>query len=344
MAVAAKPSQEATAETVGQRSGRGVLDALRVLRPILPLVTLCVIFTVINPHFITPANLRGIVESNVVEIIAAVGATFVIITGGIDLSIEGVILASSVAVALLVKNSATAANLGLFGALVGCLLGTLFGLANGALNVYGRIPSFAVTLGTWYVGVGLQTVLQAHFAQNGVTVMDATITGMATEDKGGFSTLTLIAVAVVIIAFVIERYTLLGRRAFAVGGDEAVARLSGVPVRKTKIWIFALAGTLYGLAGFVYVVRFGGLGSGVSNGSILFGVITAIVVGGTSLSGGRGGVLYSFVGVLTLGALNNGLVLSGVNPFYQQIVQGALIVLALSVTTRRRLNRLEIVK
>jgi ribose transport system permease protein len=344
VAVTATPSQNAAEDAGVQRTSRSALGALRVLRPILPLVTLCVIFTVINPHFITPTNLRGIVESNVVEIIAAVGATFVIVTGGIDLSVEGVILVSSVAVALLVKNSATAANLGLFGALIGCLLGTLFGLTNGALNVFGRIPSFAVTLGTWYIGVGLQTVLQAHFAQNGITVTDATITGMATEDKAGFSTLTLIALAIVIIAFVIERYTLLGRRAFAVGGDESVARMSGVPVRRTKILIFTLAGTLYGLAGFVYVVRFGGLGSGVSNGSILFGVITAIVVGGTSLSGGRGGVLYSFLGVLTLGALTNGLVLSGVNPFYQQIVEGALILVALTVATRRRLNRLEIVK
>jgi ribose transport system permease protein len=341
LAVATKPSQYATAEP----GARGwVPAAFRVLRPLLPLVTLCVIFTIVNPHFMTPQNLRGVVESNVVQIVAAVGATFVILTGGIDLSVEGVILASSVAVALLVKNSATAADLGVLGVLAGCLLGTLFGIVNGALNVFGRIPSFAVTLGTWYVGVGLQTVLQAHFAQNGVTVSDNTITGLATENKGGFSDLTLIAVGVVIVAFLIERYTLLGRRAYAVGGDETVARQSGVPVRQTKLWIFALAGTLYGLAGFVYVVRYGGLGSGVSSGSILFGVITAVVVGGTSLSGGRGGVLYSVVGVLTLGVLNNGLVLSGVNSFYQQIVQGVLIVVALSVATRRRVNRREVVK
>jgi ribose transport system permease protein len=311
---------------------------------VLPLVTLCVVFTIINPHFIAPHNLRGIVESNVVQIIAAVGATFVIVTGAIDLSVEGVILASSVAVALLVKNTATAADLGVFGVLAGCLLGTLFGILNGALNVIGRIPSFAVTLGTWYIGVGLQTVLQAHFAQNGVTISDNTINALADENKGGFSSLTLIAVGVVIFAFLIERYTLLGRRAYAIGGDETIARQSGIPVKRTKLWIFALAGTLYGLAGFVYVVRYGGLGSGVSSGSILFGVITAVVVGGTSLSGGRGGVLYSFLGVLTLGVLNNGLVLSGVNPFYQQIVQGALILLALTVATRHRINLREIVK
>lgn len=344
MAIATTPSQEA-AEQPDVRPWRRVPPAaMHVLRPLLPLVTLCVIFTIINPHFITPGNLRGIVEGNVVQIIAAVGATFVIVMGGIDLSVEGVILASSVVVALLVKNNATAADLGLLGVVAGCLLGTLFGIVNGALNVFGRIPSFAVTLGTWYIGVGLQTVLQAHFAQSGVQVSDTTITGLADENLGGFSTLTLIAVVVVVIAFLIERHTLLGRRAYAVGGDETVARQSGVPVKRTKLWIFALAGTLYGLAGFVYVVRFGGLGSGVSSGSILFAVITAVVVGGTSLSGGRGGVLYSFVGVLTLGALNNGLVLSGVNPFYQQIVQGGLIVVALSVATRRRVSLREIVK
>jgi ribose transport system permease protein len=139
------------------------------------------------------------------------------------------------------------------------------------------------------------------------------------------------AVLLVIAGYLIQRFTLMGRRAFAIGGDERIAALSGVPVIRTKIAIFAFAGAVYGFAGFEAVSRYGGLASGVSSGSILFTVITAIVVGGTSLAGGRGGVLHTVIGVLTLGVLSNGLVLSGVQPFYQQIVQGALIVIALAV-------------
>jgi ribose transport system permease protein len=298
-----------------------------------------VIFTAINPQFLALGNLRGIVEQSAVLIVAAVGATFVVLTGAIDLSVEGALLASSVVVALLVQNDATSANLGVLGIVIGCLVGTAFGLVNGALNAYGRIPSFAVTLGTWYIGVGLQTVLQAHYAQAGVGITDPAITGLAVANKAGFSGLTFLALGVVVVGYLIQRFTMLGRRAYALGGNESIARMSGVPVARVKVGIFALAGTIYGFAGFLYVTRYGGLGSGVSSGSILFTVITAIVVGGTSLGGGRGGVLYTVLGVLTLGVLSNGMVLSGVPAFYQPVVQGALIVVALGVgawqTTRK---------
>jgi ribose transport system permease protein len=312
---------------------------LGALRPAVPLITLCVIFTAVNSQFLTVSNLQGIVEQNVVITVAAVGATFVILMGAIDLSVEGVILTSSVVVALLVQNTATSANLGVIGILAGCLTGTVFGVVNGVLNTYARIPSFAVTLGTWYIGVGLQTVLQSHFARQGVVITDPGLTHLAINNKLGFSSLAFIALGVVVVGFLIQRFTMLGRRAYAVGGNETVARMSGIHVGLVKVGIFALAGTIYGLAGFISVTRYGGLGSGVSSGSILFAVITAVVVGGTSLAGGRGGVIYTVLGVLTLGVLNNGMILSGVPPFYQQIVQGGLIVFALGVgawqTTRK---------
>src|SRR5437763_9181540 len=121
---------------------------LGALRPAVPLVTLCVIFTAVNGQFLTIPNLRGIVEQNLVIIVAAIGATFVILTGGIDLSIEGVILTSSVVVALLVKNTATGSDLGPWAILIGCLVGALFGVVHGGMHAYARTPSFAVTLGT----------------------------------------------------------------------------------------------------------------------------------------------------------------------------------------------------
>jgi ribose transport system permease protein len=341
-------SREADAAVASERRARRLRsDTVRVvrpfifgaLRPAVPLLTLCVIFTAINSQFLTVANLRGVFEQNLVLVIAAVGATFVILTGGIDLSIEGVILTSSVVVALLLQNTATGSDFGPLAILLGCLVGTAFGIVNGVLHAYARIPSFAVTLGTWYAGVGLSTVLQAHFAREGVVITDGGITRLAIQDKAGFSSLAFITFGVVVFGFLIQRLTMLGRRAYAVGGNENVARMSGIRVDRVKVGIFALAGTIYGFAGFVSVTRYGGLGSGVSSGSILFAVITAVVVGGTSMAGGRGGVFYSLLGVLTLGVLTNGMILSGVPPFYQPIVQGALIVIALGVgawqTTRK---------
>jgi ribose transport system permease protein len=336
------PGAAVTPRTGRRRLGRG---ALAVLGPAVPLVTLGVIFTAVNMQFLTAGNLRGIIEQNVVIIVAAVGATFVILAGSIDLSVEGVILTSSVVVALLVKNSATGMDLGGWAVLAGCLVGTLFGLVSGLVHAYARIPSFAVTLGTWYIGVGLSTVLQSHFAQQGVVINDTGITKLAIENKLGFSSLAFIALGVVIAGFLIQRFTMLGRRAYAVGGNESVARSSGVPVRRVKVGIFALAGTIYGFAGFISVTRYGSLGSGVSSGSILFAVITAIVVGGVSLAGGRGGVVHALLGVMTLGVLTNGLVLSGVAPFYQPIVQGALIATALAIGAWHTVRRTrEIVK
>ena len=347
--VEVSPESDVPSQEIGPKVGRGFRGSralrtlrrllLRALRPAAPLITLCVIFTAINSQFLTVSNLQGIVEQNVVIMVAAVGATFVILMGAIDLSVEGVILTSSVVVALLVQNTATSANLGVLGIIAGCLTGTVFGVVNGVLNTYARIPSFAVTLGTWYIGVGLSTVLQSHFARQGVEITDPGLINLAINNKVGFSSLAFIAVGVVVVGFLIQRFTMLGRRAYAVGGDETVARISGIRVGLVKVGIFALAGTIYGLAGFISVTRYGGLGSGVSSGSILFAVITAVVVGGTSLAGGRGGVIYSLLGVLTLGVLNNGMVLSGVPPFYQQIVQGGLILFALGVggwqTTRK---------
>jgi ribose transport system permease protein len=306
-------------------------QVLRGLRPLLPMLTLLVIFAVANHHFLSLGNLRGIVEQNAVIMVAAVGATFVILTGAIDLSVECVLLASSAVVALLVRNDATSANFGALGIVAGCLVGMVFGLVNGTLTAYGRIPSFAVTLGTWYIGVGLTTVLQARFAAAGVRITDPSVTALAVANKVGLSSLSFMALGVVVVGYLIQRFTVLGRRAFALGGNESIVRMSGISVARVKLAVFALAGAIYGFAGFVSVTRYGGLASGVSSGSLLFTVITAIVVGGTSLAGGRGGVLHTVLGVLTLGVLTNGMVLSGIPPFYQPIVQGALIVVALGV-------------
>ncbi len=314
---------------------------------VLPLLVLCVIFTALNSAFLRTNNLEGIVNQNAVLAVAAVGETFVVLAGGIDLSLEGVMAISSLLVALLVQNTANSLNLGVLGIVIGCLAGTLFGIVNGVLNTAGRVPSFASSLGLWYVGLGLEAFIAIHFAQAGVNITSPGINALVVENKAGLSSLALIAIAVVLLGYLVQRFTTFGRRAVAIGINDTLSRAAGIRVSRIKIAVFGLAGTLFGFAGFMSVTQYGGVSSNTAStsGNTLFSVITALVIGGTSLAGGKGGVLYSGLGVLTLGVLADGMVLSGVPSFDQELVSGGLIIVALAAgawqTTRR--NR-EIVK
>lgn len=313
----------------------------RPLLLLLPLVSLCIIFTVLNHSFLSRSNLEGILNQNAVLAMAAVGETVVVLAGGVDLSIEGVMAVSSIVCALLVANDANSVDLGFLGIVIGCAAGTLFGLVNGLLNTYGKVPSFAGSLGLWYVGLGLEALIAIHFSPAGVNISSPSINALVVDNKAGLSSLTLIAIAAVLLGYLVQRFTIFGRRLMAVGINESLASAAGVRVRRTKIAAFVCAGTLYGLAGFMSVTQYGGISSNTSStsGDTLFAVITALVIGGTALSGGKGGFLYSGLGILTLGVLNDGMVLSGVPAFYQELVSGGLIIVALSVgawhTTRK---------
>lgn len=297
---------------------------------LVPLLVLFITFAGINSRFLSVGNLKGIVEQNVIILVLAVGTTFVLLIGSLDLSIEGVSALAGVVTGLLVANDLNSNDFGFGAVVLAVLIGLAFGLLNGALNVYLRLPSFVVTLGTWFVALGLSVVLHSHYALGGGRITDTTIRELAFQTIDGFSGLTFVAVAVIIVGYVFQKYTLIGRRLYAVGGNEAVASLSGIDVARARIAAFAMSGALAGLAGAMTLARFGGLASGISTGETLFAVITAVVIGGTALAGGRGGVLHTVVGVATLGVLANGMALSGIPPFYQQAVQGGLILIALA--------------
>jgi len=308
---------------------------------LLPLLLLCVIFTALNHSFLSTNNLEGIINQNAVVAMAAVGETVVVLAGGIDLSIEGVMAISSLICALLVANNANSIDLGILGIFIGCAAGTVFGLVNGLLNTFGKVPSFAGSLGLWYVGLGLEALIAIHFSPAGVNITSPGVTSLVIENKAGLSWLALISIAAVVFGYLAQRFTTFGRRVLAVGINQSLADAAGVRVRRTKIAAFTLAGTLYGIAGFMSVTQYGGISSNTSStsGQTLFAVITALVIGGTALSGGKGGFLYTGLGILTLGVLNDGMVLSGVPAFDQELVSGGLIIVALSLgawqTTRR---------
>ncbi len=306
--------------------------------PLLVLVLLCVLIGFVNPNFVDPRNIGRIANSAAIPLVLALGATFIIILGSIDLSVEGVMAVGAVVVSLVVVNNFNDADFGLLSIPLVIVVGAAMGFLNGFLHVWLRIPSFMVTLGMGFAGVGLATVLLGGIT---VRVLDPTIRALALER---FLTLPLavwVALAVFAIAFVVERYTRLGRYMYAIGGGEDLAALSGIPVKRFRVIIFTVAGAFYGIGGLMAAAQLG-QGNALIGQGRLFTTITAVVVGGTALTGGEGGVVRTLVGVLIVVVLSNGMVLMGVPTFVQQGVQGILIVVAVAFAFDR--SRLPFIK
>lgn len=321
-----------------RRRDRGTI--LADFGPFGALVLLCILFSVLSPQFVTWGNARNVLDSAAVLAVIAVGLTFVLLLGAIDLSIEGVMATVAISVALLVANTRNDVDLGFLGIVAAVALGACFGLASGVLSTGLKIPSFMTTLGISAIGIGVATVL---FGGVQPTLTSPAIAEWATGRWFGLTRLTFVAAAVIVLGVLIQKYTRLGRYARAIGGAEELAALSGIPVRRYKTLAFVFAGATYGLAGVMVTIQ---LGSGIVQAGVgqNFAAITAAVVGGTLLSGGRGGVLHSIVGVLIVTVLVNGLVLVGVSPYVQRAVQGVIVVAAVVITAWPLRQRLRVVK
>ncbi|TFC01025.1 ABC transporter permease [Cryobacterium adonitolivorans] len=308
--------------------------------PPAALLALCTAFSIASPQFRTWTNLRNVLDSASVLAVITVGLTFVLLLGAIDLSIEGVMAASGLSVALLLANNRNDVDLGFVAIIAAVALGACFGLANGLLSTRLRIPSFMTTLGVSAIGIGVATVL---FGGIQPTISSPAVAEWANGQVLGLTRLTFVAAFVVVVGVLIQRYTRIGRYARVIGGAEDLAALSGVRVARYKTLAFTLAGALYGLGGVMVTIQ---LGSGIvaAGAGQNFTAITAAVVGGTLLSGGRGGVIQSVVGVLIVTVLANGLVLIGVSPYVQKAVQGIIVVAAVAITTWPLRERMRVVK
>lgn len=308
--------------------------------PAVALLVLVVLFAVLNKQFLSLDNLGGIASQTSILLVIAVGMTFVILLGCIDLSVEGVMAASSLVFVLLAHNDRNGHDLGILAVLAGVLTGGLFGLANGLLHVRLRIPSFMVTLGTGAVGVGVATVL---FGGQAPRLLDPGLRAWGEESWLGASRLAYLAVLVLLIGFFIQRYTRIGRYSYVIGGDEQIARLSGIKIARYKVLVFVLSGSASGLAGVMAAMQLG-VGDVTIGSGRLFAAITAVVVGGTVLAGGHGGIGRSLVGAVLITVLANGLILVGVSPYIQTAVQGVVIVVAVAATGWSQRHRVRIVK
>ncbi len=304
---------------------------LRAYAPVAVLLALCVLVTIANPNFIETRNLVRVANAAAVPLTLAMGTTFIILMGSIDLSAEGAVAIAAMVLVLLAKNDLNGHDFGWLAALLAVGAAGLMGLISGIVQTGLRIPSFMATLGTWFIGLGIATYMLGGSA---VRLMDPGLRGLALGRIMGFPIAVWVALAAFAVAAAIQTQTRLGRHILALGGGEDLAEYSGISPARVRILAFTLAGLFYGVAGVLAACQLGQSNAVIGDGR-LFAAITAVVVGGTALTGGEGGVFNTLIGVLIVTVLSNGMVLLGISPYVQQSVQGLMIIAAVALSLDR---------
>lgn len=305
------------------------------------ILVLALIFSSLNPRFASVENLQNILNQAGLPLIIAVGATFVILIGSIDLSVEGVMSAAGMAFVLLSANSRGGTDYGFWAYVIAIGLAACLGFFSGVLFTKVKVPSFIVTLGMWYVGLGVATILFGTETMPFLT--NDELSTWASQQNLGMPNNFLLGIMVAILGAMLLKFTTFGRVTLAVGNNEEIARGNGLKVTRNKITVFILAGAISGIAGIVATIQLGAVNPTIAAGN-LFIALPAVVIGGTSLAGGKGSMLGTVLGVILLTTLNNGLILIDVSPNFQTGVSGAILVLAIVVTAWSQRGRLRISK
>jgi simple sugar transport system permease protein len=297
------------------------------------IVILYVVLAPLAPNFLSSANQFNILRDAAFVGIIAWGMTLVLIAGEIDISVGANAAFSGVVLALMITHGVPI----ILACVLVILLGTLIGLGAGALRALFDIPSFIVTLALW---LGLRGLAEVMSSAVPVVIPDLGFQNLGGGNIGGFPNPAIFMVVLLVIFIFISRRTVFGRSVYAVGGNAEAAKLSGIPVPLIRMSVFAITGCLASFAGVLFASRLGSGNSEAATG-LEFDVIAAVVVGGTSLFGGRGSMIGTLLGVLFIAALGNGLVLMGVDPFMQNVVRGIVILVAVfvNIVSTKRLSR-----
>jgi fructose transport system permease protein len=312
--------------SLGQDDSFMKLPPLATLGPFIALVAACAFFATQSERFLTGGNLSLILQQVMVVGVIAIGQTLVILTAGIDLSC-GMVMALG---GIVMTKFAT--ELGLPPALAvvcGVAVTTLFGLANGLLVTRVKLPSFIVTLGTLNIAFA---ITQLYSNSQTVTDLPPLMTALGNTFAIGDTEValgTVLMLALYGLAWFVLRETAAGRHVYAVGNNAEATRLVGIPTQRVLLMVYVIAGFFYGIASLLSVARTG-VGDPNAGQTENLDAITAVVLGGTSLFGGRGVILGSLVGALIVGVFRNGLTLMGVSSIYQVLVTGILVILAVS--------------
>ena len=321
--VAAEFSERIAAERTRNR--------LVELGPLLIMFALIIVMSVFVQGFFSWINLVGLLEQIATPLVLAMGLTFVLLLGSIDLSLEGVMGFTGSIVALLVLNTKSSLDLGTLGILIAVTVGTLFGIVSGTLHTRLRIPSFMVTFGMGSAVTGLGILSYRGIP---ASVKDPMFAYLAGGSFLGMPLLTWFALIIFFFALSIERYTAFGRHLYAIGENETMVRATGIDVDRIKVVVFAWSAFCSSVAGVFGTIKLN-IGQVIIANGFLFSTITAVVVGGTSLVGGSGGVVQSLVGVVIVTIIQDSMVLLGVNAYVQPAVQGLIVIAAVSLTVAR---------
>jgi ribose transport system permease protein len=311
----------------GERALRRKRLSVRDYGIIVFLIGIAAALSATSSSFRTGANFSNIVNQMSWQGIAACGATLTIVSGGFDLS-QGAVYAFCAIVAVM-----TAGSLGAFGAFIlAILVGLGLGAFNGAVIAFGGINSFIATLATSYVFLGLATVI------TGGNVASTSVSHfMVMNDVYGLTVASWLFIVVALVTGVLLAFTRFGRGLYAIGGNPEAARLSGIRISFYRVVVFSLSGACAGIAGVIAASQAGSADPSIGS-TLALTSIAATVVGGTSIMGGEGAIWRAVVGALILELINNGFVLLNLNPVYEDVVFGALVLLAvgLDVLLRRR--------
>lgn len=338
-AMSAPPSPTGTSgvsESAGpRRSLFGWSTQIKEINILLALLALCAFLSIASPYFLTANNALGVARAFTLTAIAAIGQTMVILTGGIDLSVGSIIGLSGLSTGMLLTMGWPLVP----AVLAGIAVGTLFGVCNGVLITQVGLPPFIATLGTLSIGRGLIYVLTKGYP---VTVPreEELLRVIGQGYVGIVPVPVIIMVVITILATLFLSKTTLGRYIYAVGGNEEAARLAGINVNRVKMFVYTMSGFLASISGIILMSRLVSAQPNAGLGQEL-PVIAASIIGGTSLLGGEGTVIGAVLGAAIIGVVDNGIVLLGVDPYFQQVITGAVVLLAvtLDIWQKRREER-----
>lgn len=305
---------------------KNTMKYMSELTTVIALIILMAVITIINSNFLTANNLLNLLLQVTSNALIAFGMTFVILTGGIDLSV-GSILALSSALTAGLLGSGMPVTLAI---LISLILGCILGMMNGLLISYGKLAPFIVTLATMTIFRGATLVYT-----NGNPITKGLSDTFLFQFLGqgyivGIPFPVIIMFIVFIVLYVLLHKTAFGKSVYAIGGNEKAAYISGVKLNKVKIIIYSISGIMASISGLIITSRLSSA-QPTAGASYEMDAIAAVVLGGTSLSGGKGRILGTLIGALIIGVLNNGLNIIGVSAFWQQVVKGVVILIAVLI-------------
>lgn len=311
-----------------QTKSRDWSVVLRGLQSLIGLLGLCIILSLLSPRFLTTGNILNVLRQTSLNAVMAVGMTFVILTGGIDLSVGSILAFSGMVAAGLSHSGMNAAG----AIIVGLIIGTALGFISGLAVTKGNVPPFIATLAMMTMARGATLVYSNGQPKTGLGD-DFAFIGNGKVWVIPFPVIVLLIL--LIVAYYILSQTATGRYIYATGSNERAAGLSGIKTDRIKILVYAISGLTAALSGMIVTSMLNSASPTAGSGGEL-DAIASVVLGGTSLSGGQGSVAGTIIGALIIGVLNNGLNLLNVSSYYQQLIKGIVILGAVLIDRKRR--------